>query len=138
MRTFVVAKTLVVNEKDEVLVLRRSRSDKRRPGQWDFPGGWVEPDEDTQSAVKREAMEEAGLKLNDPILVFALSDTTEFGSSTWLFYVDHIMGNPKIRLSFEHDDYAWKRPEDLLKEITYERQRKTLRYVLKNKLLKNE
>lgn len=135
MKSFVVSKVLVVNEKGEVLALRRSQTDDRRPGQWDFPGGWVDADEDTHSAVKREAKEEAGITLSDPTLVFGFSEmTTKYGSGTWLLYVDHVVGELEITLSYEHDAYAWKKPEDLLAAITYERQQKMLRYVLENKL----
>ena len=136
MNSFVVAKVLVVNEKGEVLVLRRSKTDERRPGQWDFPGGWVDEGEDILTAIKREAIEEAGLELADPKLVFAFSEiTTAHGSGTWLVYVTHISGDPKITLSYEHDAHAWKNPYDLLKEITYDRQQKMLKYTLEHKLL---
>lgn len=139
MHSFVVSKVLIVNEKNEVLAIRRSQSDERRPGQWDFPGGWVEADEDTLTAVKREAVEEAGIALNDPTLVYAFSEmTTNHGSGTWLLYVDHVAGDPEVKLSYEHDHHEWKRPEDLLKEITYERQQNMLTYVLENKLLEKE
>lgn len=136
MRSFVVSKVLVVNEKGEVLAIRRSQSDERRPGQWDFPGGWVDADEDPHTAIKREAMEEAGITLNDPKLVYAFSEmTTNYGSGTWLLYVDHIALTPEVTLSYEHDHYEWKKPRDLLQEITYERQQNMLTYVLNNKLL---
>lgn len=136
MHSFVVSKVLIVNEKGEILAIRRSQTDERRPGQWDFPGGWVEADEDTHTAVKREAVEEAGITLNDPQLVFAFSEmTTKHGSGTWLLYVDHVAGDPEVKLSYEHDHYEWKHPEELLKEISYERQQKMLTYVLENNLL---
>ncbi len=143
MKSFVVSKVLVVNEKGEVLALRRSQTDERRPGQWDFPGGWVDAGEDTHTAAIREAKEEAGLDLVNPELVFAFSQMTtpsktlgsRHGSGTWLLFVEHIAGDPKITISDEHDDYAWKKPQDLLKEITYDRQQKMLEYVIKNDLL---
>lgn len=143
MKSFVVSKVLVVNEKGEVLALRRSQTDDRRPGQWDFPGGWVDAGEDTHRAAIRETREEAGIDIIDPQLVFAFSEMTaksktlgsKEGSGTWLLYVEHISGDPEITLSEEHDAYAWKRPKELLKEITYERQQKMLRYVLDNNLL---
>ena len=136
MQSFAVAKVLVVNEKGEVLVLRRSQTDDRRPGQWDMPGGWVDPGEDTKAAVIREAMEEAGLELHDPKLVYAFSEmTTQHGSGTWMFFVEHVTGQPEVKLSYEHDLSAWKKLEDLLTEVTYDRQLRLFKYVLENKLL---
>ena len=136
MLSFVVSKVLIVNENREILVLRRSQTDDRRPGQWDFPGGWVDAGEDTLAAVKRESIEEAGVTLSDPKLVFAFSEMTEgYGGGTWILFVDHITGSPKVTVSHEHDTHAWKHPEDLLQEITYERQRRMLAYVMENDLL---
>lgn len=143
MKSFIVSKVLVVNEKGEILALRRSQTDERRPGEWDFPGGWVDPGENTHAAAIREANEEAGLSLQDPQLVFAFSEMapksktlgSRHGSGTWLLFVEHITGNPKIVLSYEHDAFAWKKPTDLRQEITYHRQQKMLDYVIRNDLL---
>lgn len=136
MKSFVVSKVLVVNEKGEVLALRRSKTDERRPGEWDFPGGWVDAGENTHAAAIRETKEETGLDVKNPALVFAFSEmTTRYGSGTWLLFVEHISDQPEIKLSYEHDAYAWKKPEELFKEITYDRQQKMLAYVLQNKLL---
>lgn len=136
MNSFVVAKAFIVNEHGELLVLRRSQTDDRRPGQWDFPGGWVDEGEDMTQAVIREAQEEAGLTLKDPKLIFALSEmTTHHGSGTWLLFVERISGRPQIHLSNEHDLATWKKPADLAKELTYERQQKMLGYALENNLL---
>lgn len=136
MRAFAVCKVLIVNKAGEVLAIRRSQTDERRPGEWDFPGGWLEEGEDVFEAVVREAKEEAGVDISRPTLVFGHSEMTmRYGSGTWLLFVTHIDSDPEITLSSEHDLHKWIKPEDLLKEITYERQQIMLRYVLENKLL---
>jgi 8-oxo-dGTP diphosphatase len=136
MRAFVVCKVLVVNKAGEILAIRRSKTDERRPGEWDFPGGWLDKGEDVFEAVVREAKEEAGIAIARPTLVFGHSEmTTHHGSGTWLLFVTHIDDAPEITLSYEHDLHKWVRAEDLLKEITYERQQIMLRYVLENNLL---
>ena len=49
----------VVRRADRLLITRRpDRSGQR--GQWEFPGGKVEPDEDEPAALRRELREELG------------------------------------------------------------------------------
>ena len=134
--TFLVAKVLIINERGEVLVIRRSQTDDRRPGQWDLPGGWVEAGEDVLAAAKREVQEEVDLMIKDPKIVFAFSEmTTGHGSGTWVFSIAHVTGQPAVKLSYEHDASAWKKPADLLDEITYDRQLRLFHYVIDNNLL---
>ena len=136
MRTVVVAKVLVINEKRELLLLRRSKTDTRRPGQWDFPGGNVEDGEDAWTAVVREAKEEAGIDITHPSLFHA---HTEYyapdGSITWMAFAVRVQGRPAVTLSFEHDDHTWVNLDDSLQHITYERQQRQVKYLLEHNLL---
>ena len=139
MSSFVVAKALVVNENNEVLAIRRSQTDDRRPGQWDFPGGWVEEGEDVYAAVVREIEEEVGLKADNPELVFAFSEmTTQYGSGSWIFFIVRVKGQPAVTLSYEHDLAAWKQLDELIQEVQYDRQLKLLNYVRDNHLLESD
>ncbi len=45
---------------DRLLLVRRSS--RRGRGNWQVPGGFIEPDETIEEAVVREVMEEAGVK----------------------------------------------------------------------------
>jgi 8-oxo-dGTP diphosphatase len=56
-RVLVVA--AVIGRGDAILVTRR-KDDAERGGQWEFPGGKVEPGEDEPSALVREIDEELG------------------------------------------------------------------------------
>lgn len=137
MNSFVVAKVLMVNEKGEILTLRRSQSDIRRPGQWDFPGGHVDEDEDMMQAAQRELLEETGLRVPKMRLVFAMSEPAgEHGSGTWLVFVAHTSGVSEPKLSHEHDAYDWKTPKAFLAEAKYDRQIRMVSYVHENELLR--
>ena len=53
---------LLLNEQEQVLLLRRIAHDRNYPGMWAFPGGQKDPkDKDLSAAVRRELKEEAGL-----------------------------------------------------------------------------
>jgi 8-oxo-dGTP diphosphatase len=58
---FVVA--LIRNEKGEVLIGQMTNSrTKPYPGFWDLPGGKLEEGESAEDCIKREVMEELGLR----------------------------------------------------------------------------
>lgn len=140
MKAFTIVKCLVVNEQDQVLLVRRGKTAPRRAGEWDLPGGFVDAGEDLSRAVIRETLEEVGIEVTAPRLVFAMSELAEkaeFGSGNWLAFVANIDGKPEVTLSYEHDEFIWTEQSKLLEYIAYDRQQKMLRYVIENKLTKD-
>jgi mutator protein MutT len=133
----VVSKAIVVNPKGQVLLLRRSAGDERRPNEWDIPGGHVEADEYPAEAAARETMEEAGLSVNslDLVLVYAMTEqVTEDMSVTWMF---HLVSTTEtdVTVSEEHSEYQWMPLDAALQTITYQRQLRALSFVAENNLL---
>ncbi len=62
---FIIVKSLVVNEKGEVLFVRRKREfHKEAHNKWEFPGGKIEFGETPEETAKREAREESGYDVN--------------------------------------------------------------------------
>lgn len=53
----------IVNEKNEVLLMKRGKNSKNNVGCWTIPGGAVEFNETFHNAVKREIFEELGLHI---------------------------------------------------------------------------
>jgi len=104
----IIAKAVVLGEKGTLLLLRRSPTDKNRPGEWDFPGGYLEPGEEITAGVRREILEEAGLKvkvLSDQLIYAATFAYPQLSATRLLFQAKYEGG--EVKLSFEHDSYKW-------------------------------
>ncbi|HYH74952.1 MAG TPA: NUDIX hydrolase [Candidatus Saccharimonadales bacterium] len=134
-RTF--AKVLVVNDAGELLILRRSSTDEDRPGGWDFPGGTVDQGETFLQAAVREASEEAGLTVRQPLLVYGKSDARPWGKGVWLYYLEFVTGHPTVTLSFEHDRYEWVQPEAFLAMTDYPKHHEIITFIREHALLSN-
>lgn len=113
------AKLALFKEDGRVLVLR----DKR--GNWDFPGGQKDKkDRNAQACAKRETLEETGLNVKTGQLKPIGKQIIE-GKLRSLF-VASVKGNPKPKLSSEHTDYKWVRPETLPRKKMKPQARKLL------------
>jgi 8-oxo-dGTP diphosphatase len=128
----------LLNAAGQVLIVRRSDTDRHRPLQWDLPGGHVEPGESLEHALEREVQEETSLDLTGTPcrLVYAVSDTFDDDnlSVTWLFFVAHIESS-EIVLSDEHDQYEWVSVDQAVDLIEYDRKGNALAYARDNQLL---
>ncbi|MET0980188.1 MAG: NUDIX hydrolase [Candidatus Saccharimonadales bacterium] len=106
MKIELVAKTLIVNQDNQVLVLRRHDDDIHRPGGWDLPGGQVDPGEDPREAAIREAKEETGLHISDLRPVHVVSRTLNDNQVIkTVFTTSNYTGDAS--LSFEHTGLKW-------------------------------
>lgn len=113
-----VAKTLLFDNNDRVLILYRSHTHPRYAHHADFPGGEVEAGESSIQAISREIKEETGLvvlpehikeahveRVNDE-LIHVICET-QLGVS-----------DPTIELSWEHEGFEWMSVDDLKKSET--------------------
>lgn len=125
------ARTKVIREKSCGIILYRLEDDERYylllhypGGHWDFGKGHVEANEDEEETARREMTEETGIskiildkghrqkmdyyyrrerKLYHKDVIYFLGKTTE----------------EKVKLSHEHQGYAWLTYEDALKQLTF-------------------
>ena len=101
------ARVLVVNERNEILVIRRSQTDTSRRGAWEFPGGHVEPGESLEAAALRETQEEVGISPKE--LQFHHTDTYRYNGEDRLSgtFIGRVANTVELNLSHEHDDFKW-------------------------------
>jgi len=118
----------------EYLILKR----KLNWTGWEFIKGGREFMETKKNSVKREVVEETGLKVLK-IKDMKLKDSYKYrgklknrpgviGQTFYLYAVEIVKGRVKIDKS-EHSDYKWMNFEKALKKLTWKNQRKCLRVV---------
>ena len=101
-------------------------------GHWDYVKGHVEPDEEEEETLVREAEEEAGLIDLKIIPGFKGRTSYEYKKNEKdiakdvVFYLAETKAK-SVKLSSEHKEYKWLEFEKALKQITY----KTSKDVLK-------
>jgi 8-oxo-dGTP pyrophosphatase MutT (NUDIX family) len=124
----VIAKTMIRDSEGRVLVLRRSETDKHRPGGVDFPGGSVElvsgddVYETPLQAAIREALEEAAIELEPDQIeeVAVITETRErdgriFKRHLFLARLAVIAADVDVGLDPEEHGaiHGWEQPEVL-------------------------
>ena len=106
-----IAKSVVLSSDGSVLLLRRSKTDTRRPGEWDFPGGGFDEGEGAVQAAARELEEEAGISVDPSEVKIVYVGTELHDDASVNRYLGFItVGDSQsiaIKLSFEHDEYKW-------------------------------
>ena len=105
-------KAVVRDEQLQCLVLRRSAESKNNAGLWDFPGGKVDPGETLDAALKREIVEETGLTVRLENVLGAAESELPDRRVAYLF-LQARTATGKVRLSSEHDDFAWLSVKEL-------------------------
>jgi 8-oxo-dGTP pyrophosphatase MutT (NUDIX family) len=129
----IVAKVLLRTSDNSYLIIRRSKTDIRRPLQWDLPGGSVEDGENYEAAAAREAEEETGLAVSSKSLelVYSKTEMHPKGSIVFLFYIG-FADSKEVILSSEHDSYKWLSLDEAESIIGYPLHKEFVRYVQNN------
>ena len=110
----IAGKAVIVHD-GKVLILREASqyTDGTHSGQYDFPGGRVEPGEHIDTALIREVKEECGLdvEIGKPIFVRDWSPVVK-GVRLQIFGVFFLctVKNANVVLSSDHDAYEWINP----------------------------
>ncbi|MFQ3549381.1 MAG: NUDIX domain-containing protein [Armatimonadota bacterium] len=105
-------KAIILNNNDEILLLKRSSDSKNNPGLYDFPGGKLDLHEEFIDALIREINEETNLNPE----IIRLIGSTESESPTnrviYLFFECRVY-NSDVKISDEHEEYQWLKPDEI-------------------------
>ena len=111
---FKVPQKALIRKGNKFLIVKRSPAEPVYPNTWDFPGGKLEKGELPEKGLKREVLEETGLKVNvgKPLLIF--TEVLAHYPTLFIVYQCKMMSG-KIKLSFEHTEWKWATKKDLKK-----------------------
>lgn len=115
--TSLVAKALILDGDDNVLLLKRSASHPALAHQYDLPGGIVEPGEEPGAGVTREIAEETGLVIDGAVAIYAAPIFSSGRNYPTILYAVRLdEPKPGVTLSWEHEAYEWA-PLDRVSEV---------------------
>ncbi len=114
----VVALKAIIVYNSKALIIQRSYGEVSGSGSWEFAGGKLEFGEDLEAGLKREIMEEVGLKVKVERLLYASTfQTKENRQTVILNYLCHSFSDQVI-LSEEHEKYIWADKKVMRKYLT--------------------
>ena len=84
-------------------------------GKWELLGGLIKPTETLEDAIKREVMEEAGIKIEPEVIVAHYDryfEDREIRNIGFCFRCKYINGTPHKTEFGRVADFQWAEPED--------------------------
>jgi mutator protein MutT len=142
METLQIAKALIIDANNDVLIMYRSKTHPTLALQADLPGGLVEPGETPSEGLVREVLEETGLTVTPGDLKLAYTATNAWEDKSFIRFLYIIKlreAKPTTAISWEHDRTTWL-PVSQLPDIEHEYHyfyRDALEYLNKNDILAN-
>ncbi len=118
-----IVHTLILNPKNQVLIIKRAKQEKVLPGLWDLPGGSLRLKEGPAKGAIREAFEETGLKIIEPKIFASVSNWDKAKQTQFIilfFWTKKYRG--RLKLNFQdHDEYQWANSKKIkkLKTVSY-------------------
>lgn len=111
-------KVVIVNDKNEILLVKRPKDDHHGAGKWDLPGGNLEEGENILDGVKREIKEEIGIEVKLENIIYVndfekkYAEKHDFdGQKTFTngkgIRILAFYESGEIKLSDEHSEYKW-------------------------------
>jgi len=111
---------LAINEKDEVLLLKRGKNSKNEVGMWSKFGGQVEFGQTVEETLKKEAMEEIGCEIEILELINYVNHIIPEEKQHWVSFnfLVKIIGEPKNMEPHKCDEMGWFHIDNLPKNTS--------------------
>ena len=107
-----IGQVVLINEKEEVLLLLRSPEMGWAASRWALPGGHIYFGENKKRGAERETFEETNLVCSD-LKRFDKQEVQDGDQKKILFYYWTKKFKGDVELNFEHTDYKWINIDDL-------------------------
>ena len=111
---------VLMNDKGEILILKRSDKVGTYRGFWSGISGYVEEDEKPYETAVKEIKEETGMDVDDVVLVkemkpVSFSDVYEGKNYDWniFSFLFKLGKKDKVQIDWEHSEYCWIAPQDI-------------------------
>lgn len=112
---------LIMNDKNETLLLKRGTKSKNQAGYWSKPGGAVEFGEKIKDAIRREIKEEFGVDIEFIRFLGFTDHIVKNEKQHWLsisYLAKIVRGEPKNMEPDKHDEIAWFKLDNLPEKLT--------------------
>ncbi len=107
----------IIEYRGKILIIQRSADEDVFPNLWEIPSGKREHFETSKKALIREVKEEVGIDVKPLVPVdvfeFRVEKDDEIRDATQISFLCKRLGRPKVRLSPEHQNFAWVTKRDL-------------------------
>ena len=102
---------IIFNNKDEILLLKRSQKVDSHRGLWGFPGGKIEEDETSVEAAIREVKEETDLDIYAKELSYVFTMRKDNEKDIVFYLTNKFSG--EVSIDWESEDFSWTKISSL-------------------------
>ncbi|MDO8647994.1 MAG: NUDIX domain-containing protein [Candidatus Diapherotrites archaeon] len=115
----VAVKALILDDENNLLLVRRSHDDKVAAGLWEIPGGRLELGESPFDGLKREVMEETGIPIDigAPVNVQHFTNTDKVVITMIIFKCKALSKEVKL-VDGELSEFGWVKIPEAKAKIT--------------------
>lgn len=105
--SIVIASKGIILHNKKILIVKRSSHDEVGANTWEFVGGKLDFGEALEDGLRREILEEVGLRVSVEKLLYATTFKTSANRQVVILTYLCTSDDDTIVLSHEHDDYLW-------------------------------